>query len=201
VTDTPNTETAVQEDRLAAERAFIADLVKLDKGKLAVLRRNAGNLLSEAKGVYWFHGLLAGQGQRLSEEACFLVATLAASDKDAIGGRNRFTGNFGATCRALRNVSGRLPSEPSPLDRRFNTLLDADFDSASGGELSFRLRQMTKRIIAEKDPSVRINWPQLLRDVRFWNSGRKLTQKQWARSYYAPALASQETTEPASSEG
>jgi CRISPR type I-E-associated protein CasB/Cse2 len=200
VTDTP-IETAApttepHNDRLARERSFIGELAKQDNGRLAMLRRNAGNSLAEARGVAWFYGLLGRFPDRRNEEAFFLIATLFAADKGAIDRANRpHRGDFGATLRALRNKSAKSPSDPSPLDRRFNTLLDADFDPANGGELAFRLRQMTKRIIAEKDLSVSIDWPQLLLDVKFWSNEKKTTQKNWARSYYAPAPRSQESTE------
>jgi CRISPR system Cascade subunit CasB len=162
----------------------------------AALRRNAGNQLCEARGVAWFYSLLgrySGNGRH--DEAYFLSATFFASDKDAIEGRNRFTGDFGSTLRALRSKSGAAASDVSPLDRRLNILLDADFDPAFGGELAFRLRQMTRLVISKKDPAVRICWPQLLRDVKLWNSGRKAVQKRWARSYYAPALESPEDSQ------
>ena len=214
MTDTPIETTVVTsevlKDKLELERKFIGDLADaLDKdtGRAAMLRRNAGNTIAEARGVKWFFGVLGARpinrhkdGTFYDEEAYFLIATLFASDKDAIADKNRFKGNFGATLLALKNNSGKLTSEQSPLDRRFNTLLDADFDPATGGELAFRLRQMTKRVIAEKDSSVRINWPQLLRDVKLWSNEKKWTQKSWARSYYAPNLGSQESSKTESSE-
>lgn len=202
MTDTPIETTVItseaQKDNLTHERDFVTELAKQDKGCLAILRRNAGNSLAEARGTAWFHGLLGRFSNQWNDEAYFMIATLFASDKDAIDGKNKFKGNFGATLRALRNKNANSPSDPSPLDRRFNTLLDADFDPANGGELAFRLRQMTKRIVAEKDPSVRINWPQLLHDVKFWSGEKKHTQKSWARSYYAPILNSTQETQPES---
>lgn len=203
MTDTPIEPAAAvgsPENTTESERAFIQELAKQDKGRLAILRRNAGNPLAEARGIAWFHSLLGRFSNEWNEEAYFMIATLFASDKDAIDGRNKSNGNFGATLRALRNKSAKSPSDPSPLDRRFNILLDADFDPADGGELAYRLRQMTKRVIAEKDSSVRINWPQLLRDVKFWNSEKKYTQKSWARRYYAPALPQLENPDAEPSE-
>lgn len=173
------------------EQIFIDALKKLDTGKLAVLRRNAGNSLAETKGfTAWFYGLPFAHTEKY-EEAYFLVATLFASDKDAIEGKNNFTDNFGTTLcqlrRKLQSESGKKLSDDCPLDRRFNTLLDADFDPYTGGELMFRLRQMTKRVLSAKDKTVSINWSQLLYDLKRWNNTGKTVQKQWARSYYAPA--------------
>lgn len=186
----------MKEDRLERERLFFSLLAKQDKGRLAVLRRNAGNSLADAKGpVAWFHGLSQRYSGEYGEETCFLIATLFASDKDAIEGKNRFKGNLGATLHALRQQSGVSQSESSPLDNRFNTLLDADFNPENGGELAFRLRQMTKRIISAKDRFIRIDWPQLLHDIQLWNHEKKYTQKYWARSYYAPSLNSLESSD------
>lgn len=181
----------------AAAREFISELARQDTGRLAVLRRNAGNSISEARGVAWLYGLLSRYAKPRNEEAHFMIATLFASDKktinDIIEGKNAFrVGNFGATLRALRSKSVKSPSDPSPLDRRFNILLDADFDPRKGGELAFRLRQMTKRVVSEKDPAVRINWAQLLLDAQLWNRADKRAHKRWARSYYAPQLSSED---------
>jgi len=196
VTDTtpqaPAAEPEIQEDKLAAERSFIGELARLERGRLAALRRNVGNSLCEARGIAWFYGLLNRYAKPWNEEAYFLIATLFAADKDAIDGKTASKGDLGATLRALRAKSGASTSEASPLDRRFNILLDADFDAKMGGELAFRLRQLTKLVISKKEPSARIYWAQLLHDVKFWNGDRKAVQKRWARSYFAPALESLE---------
>jgi CRISPR type I-E-associated protein CasB/Cse2 len=199
VTEAP-TETAAPDKKVydrptSGEVAFINELSKQDKGRLAILRRNAGNLLRDGRGIAWFYGLLSRYSEERSDEAYFLIATLYASDKAAIDGRSRFAGNLGATLRSLKTKSGAVVSDPSPLDRRFNILLDSDFDPGVGGELAFRLRQMAKLIIAEKDPAICINWSQLLHDIKWWSRENKLTQKSWAQSYYAPLLDKTEDTE------
>ncbi len=207
MTEITPTETAAtpeaHERKLAAEQKFINDLAELlrsDTGKAAVLRRNAGNSICEARGVAWFHSLLGRHSKSWNEEAYFLVATLFASDKEAVDGKNKSKGDFGATLRALRSKSAASPTDSSPLDRRFNILLDADYDPGIGGELAFRLRQTTKRIIAGKDRSVCIAWPQLLYDVKRWNHETKWIQKKWARSYYAPKLDSPDDNQPETAE-
>ncbi len=185
-----------QDKRQARDRAFIDELKQLSKGRLAVLRRNAGEMLSQARGVNWFYGLLAkhaardDRGDFYDAEAFFLVATLFALDKSAIDVTRWPDGNFGSIWLRLKLNSGGAISEgrESPFDRRFNILLDADFDPLTGGELAFRLRQAVKRVVAAKDPAVRINWPQLLRDLKGWRRPRRYVQKRWATSYYAPAL-------------
>lgn len=180
------------ETRQSLESAFIASLKRLDSGRLAQLRRNAGKDLAEARGAAWFYGLLGQFARGYDEEAFFLVATLFAFDKDAQKRGTTYAGNFGATLRALRDRTRSSDSNNHPLDRRFGLLLDSDFNpDGTGGELAFRLRQMVKQVIAKKDPNVRIDWPQLLADIRHWGSDRKYVQKKWARSYYAPALPEQ----------
>lgn len=174
-TATPPEEAVEQQpDKLANEKAFIETLSKLDNGQKAALRRNAGNTLAEARNVNWFYGISSRFAREWDEEAYFLVATLFAFDKTG-GGQ---AGNFGDTVRKLRTNDS--------TDRRFNILLDADFDPRTGGELSYRLRQMVKWVLSKKDLNSRINWPQLLFDLKRWNHERKYIQKQWARRYYAP---------------
>lgn len=173
------------------ENAFINELSKQDNGRLSQLRRNAGNTIAEARGVMWFYDLLNRfDSSRRYEETYFLVATLYATDKSEVKGNK---GDLGTTLRMLKSASGASASESNPLDRRFNILLDADFDPNTGGELSFRLRQVVKLITSKKDPSVRINWPQLLHDLKAWQRSTRVAQKNWARSYYAPQLDNSQT--------
>ena len=189
-------ENPAAQDNMVQERQFIEDLAKRLKdarGRAAELRRNAGNSIAESRSAGWFFSLLGARpiarlndGSLKGEEAYFLVATLFASDKDAIDGKNKFAGDFGATLIAYRNNKYQKDTGKS-FDRRFNVLLDADFDPQFGGDLAYRLRQMTKQVIALKDPAVRIDWARLLYDVKHWNSDKKYVQKNWARSYYAPS--------------
>lgn len=181
-------------DRLAASRAFISSLRKLDTGRRAALRRNAGNSLAEARKVPWFHELLVRYAHGYDDEAFFLVATLFAADKVAISEETEPDGDLGATLHVLRSKS----PAPESLDRRFGILLDAELDAGGGGEFAFRLRQMVRLILSKKDHTIRINWPQLLHDAKRWHSERKYIQKEWARNYYAP-LTPENNEEPTDS--
>ena len=178
----PSTDHVYTSQPTEGEQSFFTELARQDKGRLAILRRNAGNNLAEARGITWFYELLARYSHGRNEELYFLVATLFASDKAAVEHKGSSKGDFGATMHALRAKS----SSSASLDRRFNILLDADYEPNTGGELAYRIRQATKFIISKKDPSVRINWPQLLQDLKRWNTPNKTTHKKWARSYYAP---------------
>ncbi|NLN76629.1 MAG: type I-E CRISPR-associated protein Cse2/CasB [Armatimonadetes bacterium] len=173
---------------LVKSTAYLNELRKqADTGRWAMLRRGAGKALSEARDIHWIYGLLDRFAKPHDEEAYFLVATLIAFDKtftqqDASGRAFTFTGNIGRTMRALK--VGKPDTAQQSFDRRFGILLNADFDPQLGGELAFRLRQCVKRIIAERNSAIAINWPQLLADILDWNNENKRVQKSWARAYY-----------------
>ena len=174
------------EDRYTAERAF-TEAVRAwnvdQKGRLAILRRNAGEPIAGARGVSWIYSLLQ-RFERLGDEPLFLTATLLAFDRPYLEGRGAFTGSFGRTMSALKAQPGA--SEES-LERRFAILLDADFEAREGtGELPFRLRQ-TVKLVLSKDG--RIDWPRLLSDLRHWNHPEKYVQKRWAKDFYTTFAA------------
>ena len=175
-----------KEDRYQAERAF-TEAVRAwngeEKGRLAALRRSAGEPLAGARGVSWIYSLL-NRFERLGDEPLFLTATLLAFDRPYLEGRGAFAGSFGRTMAALKAQPGT--SEES-LERRFAILLDADFDPREGaGELPFRLRQTVKLVLSKEG---RIDWPRLLHDLHAWNHPDKYVQKRWAKDFYTPFAA------------
>lgn len=189
VHDPPPLNAGKPADNLAGSRAF-TDTVRrwreTHKGRLAVLRRNAGNTLADAHGVVWFYDLLdrfsRGQNsgsQDRDSDLLFLVATLLAFDRAALEGR-AFSGNFGRTMAALKAAPG---TNEETVARRFAILLDCTLAPESAGEMAFRLRQ-TVRLVLSK--GVGIDWPQLLYDLRGWSLPDKRVQKCWARHFYAP---------------
>lgn len=169
--------TDVNHDRLTAGREFFERLDKLERGERAMLKRNAGNTLAEARGVAWFYRLLDGEGWS-RPELYFLVATLYGYNARTING------NFGHTMRMLKQKA-----DSDSIERRFRILLDAEFDMVdgkpAGGELAFRLRQLVRLTAAHE---VGIDWPQLLMDLCAWSHPNKPVRKAWARSFYAPEL-------------
>lgn len=170
------------------EVAFISELAKQDECKLVMLRRNACDKLSETAGMIWFYDLLSQYDiSGRDSEAYFLTASLFVLDKRVVECRCNPDSNLGATLRSFRYASGVLATEMCPLDRRFNSILESDFDPGKGEGLSSLLGQMVKLIVSKKDFSARINWPKLLHDIRSWNLDRKPIQKSWARSYYMSA--------------
>lgn len=180
-----------QEDRLNAEREFVARVQALDRGRQAMLKRNAGNTIAQSRGIRWFYSLLKSDQFGRDEEVFFLVATLLAQDRRALEGRRPFSGGFGQTMRQLADRSNA-----DGVERRFRILLDAEFDleeayKPAGGELAFRMRQLVKLAGAKE---VGVDWPQLLYDLRRWRAPGKRVQKQWAQSFYAPAVEAPTTT-------
>lgn len=190
MTQTASTQTDVLEASPA--RAF-TDIVRgwqiEQKGRLAVLRRSAGKPLAQARGVSWIYDLLNRFGGLYGEEAVFLTAALLAFDQPFLENAPYppQTGSLGRTLAVLKNQSGvKLES----LERRFGTLLDADYDPRTGeGGLPPRLRQTVKLVVSKE---VGVDWPLLLCDLRDWNDSDKLVQKRWARDFYAPNAPAEE---------
>jgi CRISPR system Cascade subunit CasB len=184
-------------------RKFVAELQALrerDRGRMAELRRNAGDTLP-GHGTAWFYGYLYSQRRQRYAEIHFLVATLFDLNR-----KRSESGDFGA---ALRRAASSANEEA--MKRRFRILLDTTFDRIhdplneigpwqdGGGELAYRLRQ-TVRLLASKE--VGVDWAQLLVDLCWWSHPKKLIQKKWARSFFgAPSLPEpvepDDTEEPA----
>lgn len=156
---------------------FIERFGTLSTGDAAMLKRDAGKTLAEAKrGMMVFYRLYGTPEYDRDEEIFFLVSTLYALNQHPP------PGDFGKTMAALR---GRKLSDDS-ADRRMCILLDCHFDlidgrKPGGGALAHRLRQLVR--LADSD-GVGVDWPQLLRDLCRWERPEKWIQKKWARSYF-----------------
>lgn len=164
-----------EDGRLEPTRAFIAEVAKLDNGELAALRRNAGMPLAQARGVARFYSLL----NRFSvperdEDIYFLVATLAAYDKELIDGRPGPAENLGRTLHRLAGTGSADGAET-----RLKLLLDAS--PREGGAMPFRLRQVVRLLLSK---GLRPSWARLLVDLRDWDRPDRRAQKAWARAYY-----------------
>lgn len=186
---------------LADARQFITKLKELrknDRGRMAALRRNAGEPLT-GRGTAWFYSLLP-QNRKKYREVYFLVATLF--DLNRIDGTSR---DFGSTMFRLATAMQKSAKD----FRRFHILLDAEFDtvydredsdepwSQGGGELAYRLRQMVK-LSASK--GVGIDWAELLVDLCHWSHTNRAIQKKWARSFFGDT-APTSVIEPTTPEG
>jgi len=159
------------------------------KGRLAALRRNAGEPLKDARGIAWIYSVLNDFERGYGDETLFLVATLLALDRPYLKNGRPFTGSLGRTMGVLKNAPG---ANAESLERRFAILLDADYNAQTGeGELPFRLRQTVKLVVSKEGS---IDWARLLNDLRRWNDADKVVQKRWAKDFYAPLLDSQAQT-------
>ncbi len=156
--------------------SFLERLRSLDRGELAVLRRNAGRIVAEARNaVGLFYRLLPPGVPERDEEVYFLLATLYGLDN------HRSVRDFGGTMRLIR-----LRTKSKSIDRRVAILLDSEFDLTDGfrpggGELAYRLRQCV-RLAASHE--IGVNWEALLHDLLQWTKPGKRVRKQWAKSYY-----------------
>lgn len=170
------------------EEAFIERIEKLDPGELAALRRGCGERDSVEGRCPWLLGLVYGVA---SEPTAFLVASLLAQYKTSVirTGAHRLKGNFGITWR--KAIAG---TESESIKRRFHILLDSEFDPRTGeGDLPYRLRQMVRYAAAQ---GVGVDWPELLKHARSWNSPEKWVQKAWARSFFANERPDDAPTNP-----
>jgi CRISPR system Cascade subunit CasB len=180
-----------RERALADARKFVADLGKIreaSRGRMAELRRNAGETLP-GRNTAWFYGFLYSSRRKRFAEIHFLVATLFDCNR-----KPTMPGNFG---RAARRAVTATNEES--LKRRFRILLDARFDDIhdplneqnpwqeGGGELAYRLRQMVKWLASQE---VGVDWAQLLVDLCQWSHPDKRVQKLWARSFFVAGASS-----------
>ncbi len=158
-------------EKQTVEQQFINRLKQLkesDKGAIAKLKRNAGNILAESRGVHAiFYRLLPPNTPRRHEQWYFLVATLFPLAESASKGSLGF---------ALRLAKDKNKTGEKGYDRRIEVLLDADAD-----QLSFRLRQVIRLL---KSAEVAVNWEQLLKDLKNWNYVERSVQERWARDYF-----------------
>lgn len=158
------------------EQEFVERIEKLDAGQLAKLRRACGAQHPVDGRCPWLLGMIHGAAP---EPAAFLVASLLAQYRTAVirEGKHRISGNFGVTWR-LATAS----ADSDSIKRRFHIILDAYYDPFTGeGDLPYRLRQMV-RLAAGR--GVGVDWPQLLKDLKFWNKPEKNVQKSWARAFF-----------------
>jgi CRISPR system Cascade subunit CasB len=182
---------AEPEPKVDSEAGFVQRVRDLDRGNRAALGRNAGNTIAEARGVNWFGRLLETEQRGRYEEVYFLVATLMPLNRHSAQGKD-----LGQTLATLAGKANR-----EAVERRFNVLLDAQFDlvedwKPGGGELAFRLRQLI-RLAASKE--VGIDWVQLVRDLKRWGDPEKRVQKRWASAFYAPPAPAPEPSKASNS--
>lgn len=153
-----------------AVQRFCDALAKLNVGDRARLRRAGGRPLGEVSDALpVFYRVLPPMVSELQEETYFLLATLYP--RGSSGG----SGDLGLALRRAA-IQARQDGQDKGIDSRMRYLLDADET-----QLGFRLRQAVHLITSR---GVSIDWPQLLRDLLYWDHPDRFVQKRWARSYY-----------------
>lgn len=153
---------------------FVENLAKLTPGERAMLKRNAGNRLSESQGGVmglFYEQVFPYNAAEKYEDWYFLVATLYPLEKESIHSTlpNSFGGSLQQVVRTNENENG--------LNRRMKRLLDADKQ-----QLHFLLRQATLYIFSQRG---RINWGYLLDDLTRWTWPSRPVQRTWAQDYFA----------------
>ncbi len=166
-------------------RDFEAQLAELTRGQMAQLKRNVGQPLP-GRGTAWFYSLLyqGDVGRRQSNaEIYFLVATFYDFNRLTTPRGDRAWGSLG---RSMRLAADETASES--VKRRFQILLDADYDSRENladSELAFRLRQSVQWLGGQ---NVGFDPAQLIYDLSYWSHLDRFVQKKWARDFFvAPA--------------
>lgn len=146
---------------------YLETLVKRkDRAALANLRRGLGKPPKTAMEMYPYLGqFLSHETKHNYENAIFIVAALFAYYPDA----KSTSGNLGASLRQLKD-------ESDSIEKRFVALLNAEVD-----ELPNYLRQIIGLL---KSKEIAVNWEQLFKDVRFWDSEKSRVREKWARSFW-----------------
>ena len=147
---------------------WLEGLNEQDTRARAVLRRS----LAFDPGVFvpaypYVEPFVKGEEHSFRREVFYLVAGLWAAHWRE--GRTGAPMHIGKACASLQSASGSIS-----IERRFITLLDADFD-----QLPHRLRQM---IALLKEHAIDFN--SLLKGLLHWNDDQKSTQNAWARDFY-----------------
>jgi CRISPR system Cascade subunit CasB len=89
------------------------------------------------------------------------------------------SGNFGTTCKAIETLRGENQGDKlTPTERRFQHLLAAEKEEVR--------QRVTRMVLLAKSQGVRINYEQLVIDLRRWNDR---TKTEWATAYWAEGSA------------
>lgn len=169
---------------------FAAALSRLaereDRASLAALRRSLGRELADpAEAAAVFYRILPPVPE-WAERDYWLAAGLfalhpvgRASDEEAERSRPLAT--------ELHDILAREPDARPGLERRFVALLDADRE-----QLDVMLRSVIQLLRQHAQP---LDYAQLVRDLRGWDSWWRNVQRRWARAFWR--VDKPETHQPA----
>lgn len=170
-------------------RIFVDRLEALSSGDRAVLKRNAGNLLTESRGgaMAVFYRVLPFGIHPNEEELWFIVATSRFLNRYKIEAIiENSNKDFGWT---LIEINKAYKSDS--FDMRVRGLLDCRWNEGDGA-LAYRLRQMVKLADGKSIP---VDWRCLLHDLLNWEHPERWVQKKWARSYFGSRLSQESIVE------
>jgi len=178
------------------EYAFIAHLTRLlehpNRAAMAHLRRGLGKPPGTAYEMdrYILEKLPEG-ATTLDEQRYYLVASLFAQwhqGKDSaqsLKGEWDTDRNVGRSLRLMVNQESPDKREnlEKSVEKRLNALLNSHHD-----DLGHHLRRIVALLKARVVP---LNWPQLLRDLRYWDAESRSVQHAWARGFWIWGKAGQ----------
>jgi len=158
-------------ERAAEQHRYIGFLHSLrkkeDRGSLASLRRGLGKPPATVPEMFpLVIPRLPAEATRWEEELYFLIGSLFAYHPTPEG-----KGDMG---EVFRQIS--LKADSKSIENRFVALLRAHRD-----DLKDHLRHA---IALAKSNEINVNWNELFRDLKRWNSSYQTTQRKWANSFW-----------------
>lgn len=167
-------------------QALIDRLWKLERAELAELRRSlAFDAGTHAPAFRIVENFAMHTVSRFESDMCYLVAGLFALVERPSPDKPKpqlETRNLGLSVAELFVARQKSKS----IEDRFIALLDADTD-----QVQYRLRQM----VALLKDTAPIDWSELLKDLKYWTTESKTTQRKWAKSFYRHINTVSETPE------
>ena len=154
--------------------AFFAHLDRLPKGDRAVLKREAGTMLSQADGraLRVFYQFLPRDAASWQEDRIFAAACLHCLWDERASGRQPLEQIF--------SRMGRNRALSGSLSHRLETILDLAWS-----EDGFLLTKLTRLIHLVRHRGYAVDCNILLQDLLAWNGDRQTVQLKWARALYA----------------
>ncbi len=170
----------------AADHRFVQHLRRLvereDRAALAALRRGLGKAPGTVAEMYpHVVPYLPPDASRRDEEPFYLIAALFAWHQGIWSGdgeTNKPT-HLGASFARMRTET-----TSDSVEKRFVALLNCDRE-----DLPEHLRQAVGLL---KSKDVPIDWLQLLRDIRYWETDRRTVQRKWSRAFWSTAARDEE---------
>jgi len=167
---------------------FVDHLCKLgardspDRAALAAMRRAARGRPGANAEIHRYVAPWIPEDMRDREvEGYYLVAALFATHPEnrPTDSERPWRTNFGASFSELRSRGN------DSAERRFVALLNSHRE-----DLPNHLRHAVSLL---RTHGVAVDWAQLIQDLRYWDHPDRFVQREWARSFWAPARDPQPT--------